>query len=182
MRWDKSVDQDITLPGERNWMILALNREEWKKFLKKAGVHIGLSSCCCWWWWCYNGLNNRGSIPSKCWDSPSLRPDRLRVREGSYPTDSAPPLEVRRPKRAYERTLIMQIRCLNKWSFIPFSIHIYNVLKHRNSFCSETVSLLWACNDYMHIRIWVFTKPLYQTTWIIYLRKTLVTDDCLEPS
>jgi hypothetical protein len=34
------VDQDIGLLGERNWRSLALNREEWKKLLKKAqGPH-----------------------------------------------------------------------------------------------------------------------------------------------
>jgi hypothetical protein len=39
-----SVDQDIRLLGERNWKNLALNREEWRKFLKKARAHRGLSS------------------------------------------------------------------------------------------------------------------------------------------
>jgi hypothetical protein len=29
--------------GERNWRNLALNVEEWKKLLKKARVHAGLS-------------------------------------------------------------------------------------------------------------------------------------------
>jgi hypothetical protein len=58
-----------------------------------------LSNCCCWW---YNGLNNRGSIPSKCWDFQPLRPDRLRAQEGSYSTDNAPPFEVVWPKRGYD--------------------------------------------------------------------------------
>jgi hypothetical protein len=29
---------------EGNWMNLALNREEWRKLLKKARAHTGLSS------------------------------------------------------------------------------------------------------------------------------------------
>jgi hypothetical protein len=32
------------LSGERNWMNLALSREEWRKLLKKARAHTGLSS------------------------------------------------------------------------------------------------------------------------------------------
>jgi hypothetical protein len=39
-----SVVQDIRLFGERNWKNLALNRAEWKKLLKKARAHTGLSS------------------------------------------------------------------------------------------------------------------------------------------
>jgi hypothetical protein len=35
-----SVDHDIRILGERN---LALNREEWRKLLKKATVCAGLS-------------------------------------------------------------------------------------------------------------------------------------------
>jgi hypothetical protein len=30
--------------GEMNWRNLALNREEWRKLLKKAKAHAGLSS------------------------------------------------------------------------------------------------------------------------------------------
>jgi hypothetical protein len=30
------VDHDIRILGERNWRISALNREEWRKLLKKA--------------------------------------------------------------------------------------------------------------------------------------------------
>jgi hypothetical protein len=44
LKWEYSVDQDIRLLGERNWNNLALNREEWRKLLKKARAHIGLSS------------------------------------------------------------------------------------------------------------------------------------------
>jgi hypothetical protein len=36
------VDQDIRLLGEENWESLALNREEWKKILKKARAHTRL--------------------------------------------------------------------------------------------------------------------------------------------
>jgi hypothetical protein len=38
------VDQDIRLLGGRNWKNLALNKEEWRKLLKKAKAHTGLSS------------------------------------------------------------------------------------------------------------------------------------------
>jgi hypothetical protein len=44
LRWRDSVDQGIRLLGERNWKSLALNREEWKKGLKKARAHTELSS------------------------------------------------------------------------------------------------------------------------------------------
>jgi hypothetical protein len=38
------VHQNKRLVGERNWKNLASNREEWRKLLKKARAHIGLSS------------------------------------------------------------------------------------------------------------------------------------------
>jgi hypothetical protein len=44
LRWGDCVGQDIRLLGGRNWKNLALNREEWKKLLKKARAHTGLSS------------------------------------------------------------------------------------------------------------------------------------------
>jgi hypothetical protein len=45
LRWGDSVDQDIKLLGERNWKnFINLNREEWRKLLKKARAHTGLSS------------------------------------------------------------------------------------------------------------------------------------------
>jgi hypothetical protein len=44
LRWRDSVDQDIRLVGEGNRKNLALNREEWRKLLKKARAHTGLSS------------------------------------------------------------------------------------------------------------------------------------------
>jgi hypothetical protein len=31
-----SVDHDVRILGERNWRNLALNREEWRKLLKKG--------------------------------------------------------------------------------------------------------------------------------------------------
>jgi hypothetical protein len=36
------VDEEGRLLGESNWKNLALNREEWKKLLKKARTHTGL--------------------------------------------------------------------------------------------------------------------------------------------
>jgi hypothetical protein len=44
LRWEDSVDRDTRLLGERNWKNLALNREEWRKLLKKARVHTEVSS------------------------------------------------------------------------------------------------------------------------------------------
>jgi hypothetical protein len=39
-----SVDQNIRPLGQRNWKKLALNGEEWRKLVKKARAHTGLSS------------------------------------------------------------------------------------------------------------------------------------------
>ena len=44
LRWEDGVDQDIRLSGVKNWKKVALNRDEWAKFLKKARAHQGLSS------------------------------------------------------------------------------------------------------------------------------------------
>jgi hypothetical protein len=44
LRWGDGVDQDIRLLRARNWKNLALNREEWRKLLKKARAHTRLSS------------------------------------------------------------------------------------------------------------------------------------------
>jgi hypothetical protein len=44
LRWGNSVDHDVRILAERNWRNLALNREEWRKLLKKARAHAGLSS------------------------------------------------------------------------------------------------------------------------------------------
>jgi hypothetical protein len=38
-----SVGQNIRHTEERNWKSLALNKEEWKKLLKKFRGHTGLS-------------------------------------------------------------------------------------------------------------------------------------------
>jgi hypothetical protein len=44
LRWGYSVDQDIRLLGKKTWKNLVLNREEWRKLLKKARARTGLSS------------------------------------------------------------------------------------------------------------------------------------------
>jgi hypothetical protein len=44
MRWGNNVDRDIRNYKRENWRNLALNREEWRKLLKKARAHAGLSS------------------------------------------------------------------------------------------------------------------------------------------
>jgi hypothetical protein len=38
-----SVDHDIRILGERNWRNSALDKEEWRKLLKKARAHAQLS-------------------------------------------------------------------------------------------------------------------------------------------
>jgi hypothetical protein len=38
------MDHDIRILGERNWRNLAINKEEWRKLLKKARARAGLSS------------------------------------------------------------------------------------------------------------------------------------------
>jgi hypothetical protein len=43
LRWGDSVEH-VRILAERNWRNLALNREEWRKLLKKARPHAGLSS------------------------------------------------------------------------------------------------------------------------------------------
>ena len=44
LRWEDGFDQDMRISGVKNWKILALNRDEWAKLLKKARTHQGLSS------------------------------------------------------------------------------------------------------------------------------------------
>jgi hypothetical protein len=44
LRWWSTVNSNIRILGERNWRNLALNGEEWRKLLKKARDHPGLSS------------------------------------------------------------------------------------------------------------------------------------------
>jgi hypothetical protein len=46
LRCVDSVDHDIRILGGRYWRNLALNREEWRKLLKKARAHAGLLSQC----------------------------------------------------------------------------------------------------------------------------------------
>jgi hypothetical protein len=46
LRWGDNVGQDIRLSGERNWKNLALNREEWRKLLKKARGRPGSTQGC----------------------------------------------------------------------------------------------------------------------------------------
>jgi hypothetical protein len=42
LRWIDGVEEDIARLGCRNWTIVALNREGWKKLLKVAEAHAGL--------------------------------------------------------------------------------------------------------------------------------------------
>jgi hypothetical protein len=44
LRREDGVDQDMRILEIRNWKRIALDREEWAKFLKKARAHQGLSS------------------------------------------------------------------------------------------------------------------------------------------
>ena len=44
LRWEHGVDQDIRILGVKNWKKVALDRDEWAKFLRKARAHQGLSS------------------------------------------------------------------------------------------------------------------------------------------
>ena len=43
LRWEDGVDQDMRILEVKNWKV-ALDRDEWAKFLKKARAHQGLSS------------------------------------------------------------------------------------------------------------------------------------------
>ena len=42
LRWEDGVEEDVSRLGCRNWKIVALNREGWKKLLKEAEAHPGL--------------------------------------------------------------------------------------------------------------------------------------------
>jgi hypothetical protein len=42
--WEDGVDQNMRIPGVKNWKKVALNRDEWTKLLNKARAHQGLSS------------------------------------------------------------------------------------------------------------------------------------------
>ena len=40
--WEDGVEEDVARLGCRNWKIVALNREGWRKLLKEAEAHPGL--------------------------------------------------------------------------------------------------------------------------------------------
>jgi hypothetical protein len=44
LSWEDGAIQDIRALGVKTWRNVALNREGWPKFLKKARIHTGLSS------------------------------------------------------------------------------------------------------------------------------------------
>jgi hypothetical protein len=47
LRWEDGVIgviQDIWVLGVKNWRNVAMDREDWRKLLKKARAHTGLSS------------------------------------------------------------------------------------------------------------------------------------------
>jgi hypothetical protein len=46
LRWEDGVVEDVARLGRRNWKVIALNRERWRKLLKEAEVHPGLQSRC----------------------------------------------------------------------------------------------------------------------------------------
>jgi len=44
LRWEDGVDQDMRILEVKNWKKVALDRDQWARFLKKARAHQGLSS------------------------------------------------------------------------------------------------------------------------------------------
>ena len=44
LRWKDGVEEDVARLGCRNWKIVALNREGWKKLLKEARPNPGCSA------------------------------------------------------------------------------------------------------------------------------------------
>jgi hypothetical protein len=44
LRWEDDVIQDIKTLGMKNWRNLAMEKESWQMFLRKAKSHVGLSS------------------------------------------------------------------------------------------------------------------------------------------
>jgi hypothetical protein len=44
LRWEDGVIQDIRALGVKNWSNVAMDREDWRKLLKKARAHTGLLS------------------------------------------------------------------------------------------------------------------------------------------
>jgi hypothetical protein len=39
LRWEDGVKEDVAKLGCRNWTVVALNREGWRKLLKEAEAH-----------------------------------------------------------------------------------------------------------------------------------------------
>jgi hypothetical protein len=46
LRWEDDVTQDIKTLGTKDWRNVAMEKKSWKKLLRKARVHVGLSSQC----------------------------------------------------------------------------------------------------------------------------------------
>jgi hypothetical protein len=44
LRWEDDVIQNIKNSGMKNWRNLAIEKESWQKFLRKARAQVGLSS------------------------------------------------------------------------------------------------------------------------------------------
>ena len=42
LRWADGVEKDVAMLRCRNWKVVALNREGWRKLLKEAEAHPGL--------------------------------------------------------------------------------------------------------------------------------------------
>jgi hypothetical protein len=42
LRWEDGVKEDVTKLGCRNWTVVGINREGWRKLLKEAEAHSGL--------------------------------------------------------------------------------------------------------------------------------------------
>jgi hypothetical protein len=42
LRWEDGVVEDVARLGCRNWKVVPLNREGWRKLLKEAETHPGL--------------------------------------------------------------------------------------------------------------------------------------------
>jgi hypothetical protein len=42
-RWADNIDMDIRAVGGHNWRAISVNRENWRRLLRKAVAHKGLS-------------------------------------------------------------------------------------------------------------------------------------------
>jgi len=42
LRWEDEVEEDVATLGCRNWKVVALNREGWRKLLREAEAHPGM--------------------------------------------------------------------------------------------------------------------------------------------